>query len=104
MLSKPVAANVSGASFPAASFSFLAPPRPPPAASAPGPAGFGSAFFAPALGAFTTLAGADASSAANRRAASALRARSAARFSSTDACFLLLPLAPSAHFAASLRS
>jgi hypothetical protein len=102
-LSSPVAAKLSGSSRCGTSFS--TPPRPPPAAIAPGPAGFGAAaFFAPALGALTTFAGAAASSSASRRAASALRARSAARLSSASAAFLLFPFAPSAHSSAALRS
>ena len=76
----------------------------PPAAMAPGPAGLG---FPPFLGlafdaAFFTRRVA-ASSSASRRAFSALRSRSALRFSSLS-CLPLTDLAPSAHLSASLRS
>ena len=108
-LSIPVAAKDSGSSGGADfSLSFSgAPPRPPPAAIAPGPAGlaaFGVAFFAaPAFGAAFTLAGALVSSSASSRAFSALRASSARRFSSLSSPFLL-PFDPCAHLSASLRS
>lgn len=78
----------------------------PPAAMAPGPAGFALApaedFFPPAFGeAFFVLR--DASSSANRRAFSALRASSALRFSSRSS-LPLVALAPSSHLAASAFS
>lgn len=104
-LSRPVAANTSGSS--GRPMSVVLGPRPPPAAIAPGPAGFGAvlaaAFFAPAFGAALGLDGAEASSSARSRAFSALRASSALRFSSLSSA-AFLPLAPSAHLSASLRS
>ena len=103
-MSIPVAENVSGSS--AFGMSVTLGPRPPPAAIAPGPAGFGAAlgaaFFAPAFGA-AFLLGAEASSSASSRAFSAFLASSALRFSSLSSCFLF-DLDPSVHFSASLRS
>lgn len=105
-LSRPVAENVSGSSFGAASTLS----SPPPAAIAPGPAGLTflaadppPTFFVPAFGAAAFLAGAFASSSASSRAFSALRASSASRFASLSS-LLGLPLPPSCHFSASLRS
>ena len=69
----------------------------PPADKAPGPAGFEAGFFAfeapPPFG----LDGCDASSWANKRAFSALRAACCAFFSASSS-FLPLPLAPCDHF------
>lgn len=102
-LSRPVAENDSGSSGGAPA---LLDSRSPPAAIAPGPAGFGvleAAFLPPAFGAALTLAGADVSSSASSLAFSALRASSALRLSSFSS-FFLLAFAPSSHFEASERS
>jgi hypothetical protein len=103
-LSIPVAEKVSGSS--AFEISVTLGPIPPPAAIAPGPAGFGAAlgvvFFAPAFGA-AFLVGADASSSARSRAFSAFLASSVLRFSSLSSLFLFA-FPPSDHFSASLRS
>ena len=79
----------------------------PPAAMAPGPAGFDcalAAFFEPAFGFgeafFIALA---ASSSASNRAFSSLRASSAFRFASFSS-LALLPFAPSVHLSTSARS
>ena len=77
----------------------------PPAAMAPGPAGFDfelAAFFEPAFGvAFFGVV--VASSSASNLAFSALRASSAFRFSSFSS-LALLAFAPSVHLVASARS
>lgn len=109
-LSMPVAVNDStspGLPSSTAAGGVLTPPSPPPAAIAPGPAGFatlGGAFFAPALGGAFTFAGALDSSSARRRAFSALRASSARRFSSLSSFALLASFDPLDHLSASLRS
>ena len=83
----------------------LAPLDGPPAAIAPGPAGFRSLpFFAPAFGGVLTLAGTDASSSASKRAFSAFRASSAFRFSSFSSLLPLPPFEPSAHLSDSFFS
>jgi hypothetical protein len=112
-LSMPVAVKLSGSSGGALALGSVGPSsaataaRPPPAAIAPGPAGFGvgaAAFFLRSAGGlgFALFA---TSSSASRRAFSALRAKSALRFSSAASALDFPPLTSlSAHFSASLRS
>ena len=79
---------------------------PPPAASAPGPAGFETTFFlflAPALGVDFGLLDAPASSAARSLSRSALAASASFRFASFSS-LAPVPFAPVSHFAASFLS
>jgi len=98
-LSMPVAAKLStGSSWLGAPLDWLpSASRLPPAAMAPGPAGFAfaaAAFFVPAFGAIFLAGVCTASSSASSRAFSALRASSARRFSSLSSLLALLPFAP----------
>ena len=107
-LSMPVAENDSTSFGAPSSLGALTAPKPPPAAIAPGPAGFtsffaGTAFFVPAFGAALALVGAEASSSARSRAFSALRASSARRRASLSSD-LFDDLAPWDHLSASFLS